>query len=65
MALAGAGIAWLPLSAANRDLAEGRLAVVGDGKWEVAVDIRLYRNAEDGRRDIDRLWAAAARLARS
>jgi DNA-binding transcriptional LysR family regulator len=63
MALAGAGIAWLPLSAAERDLAEGRLAVVGDRRCEVAVDIRLYRNAEDGRRDIDRLWTAAARLA--
>jgi DNA-binding transcriptional LysR family regulator len=45
MARDGWGIAWLPLSLAERELADGRLLRAGDTEWEVPVEIRLFRPA--------------------
>ncbi|MDB5457526.1 MAG: LysR family transcriptional regulator [Caulobacter sp.] len=43
MARDGRGVAWLPVSLAEQDLAQGRLVRAGGGDWEVAVDIRVFR----------------------
>lgn len=39
----GRGLAWLPLSLAREDLAEGRLVRAGGADWEIPLDLRLYR----------------------
>lgn len=62
MVLEGSGLAWLPQSAVRRDVADGRLVVLGDERHAISLDIRLYRNAESRRSDIDRLWSQAARM---
>ena len=43
MAKAGQGIAWLPLSLAEDDLAAGRLVRAGDGAFDVPVEIVICR----------------------
>lgn len=45
MARDGWGIAWLPRSLAERELADGRLLRAGDADWEIPVEIRLFRPA--------------------
>lgn len=58
MALEGHGIAWLPKSLVEADIAAGRLEVVAP---ELPMEIRLYRDAERGRGLLEKVWAAAAR----
>jgi DNA-binding transcriptional LysR family regulator len=43
MARAGRGVAWMPMSLVSRDLETGVLVRAGDARWEVPIDIRLYR----------------------
>jgi LysR family transcriptional regulator, hypochlorite-specific transcription factor HypT len=43
MAVAGRGIAWLPLTLIQSDLATGRLVRAGSGDWDIPVEIRVYR----------------------
>ena len=43
MARAGRGVAWLPLSLIKGDLEARSLLRAGDERWDVAIDIRLYR----------------------
>lgn len=57
MAREGHGAAWLPLTIAQDDLTNGRLIRAGPGRFDVAVEIRLFR-AEDCRSTAaDELWA--------
>ena len=59
-ALERQGLAWMPESAVRRELAEGRLVAAGGPEFAMDMDIRLYRAAERGGREVQRLWAAAA-----
>jgi DNA-binding transcriptional LysR family regulator len=43
MALTGRGVAWLPLTLIQADLATGRLVRAGSGDWDIPVEIRVYR----------------------
>jgi DNA-binding transcriptional LysR family regulator len=43
MAREGKGVAWLPESLIEDDLASGRLVPAGGDLWSVPMDIRLYR----------------------
>lgn len=43
MAVAGRGVAWLPLTLIQSDLATGRLVRAGSGDWDIPVEIRVYR----------------------
>lgn len=61
MAVEGQGLAWLPESSARRDLADGRLVRAGGGRWVVGMDIRLYRAADQGRPEVERLWSFISR----
>ena len=56
MALAGAGMAWLPESAIKVALDEGRLVRAGDVEWEESLEIRLYRAHGENRRVINEIW---------
>ncbi len=60
MALEGHGLAWLPRSLVRRELAEGRLTIVGE---ETPLEVRLYRNAGHQRGIVAAVWDAAERHA--
>jgi len=44
MALDGRGVAWLPLSLIDQELASGRLVAAGGPEWSIELDIRLFRS---------------------
>jgi DNA-binding transcriptional LysR family regulator len=46
MARDGRGLAWLPMSLLDEDLAHGALVAAGDADWSIPVEIRLYRPRE-------------------
>jgi LysR family transcriptional regulator, hypochlorite-specific transcription factor HypT len=60
MALEGHGLAWLPRSLVMRELTEGQLIAMGE---EVALEVRLYRNAGHRRATVVAVWEAAGALA--
>lgn len=60
MALDGRGIAWLPRTLVDEDLAAGRLVSAADASWEVELAIRLYRPREGLGHAAEAFWAAAA-----
>lgn len=43
MVLSGSGVAWLPESLMREELESGQLVRAGHARWDVALDIRLYR----------------------
>jgi DNA-binding transcriptional LysR family regulator len=45
MAVAGRGIAWLPLTLIQADLGNRRLVRAGGQEWDIGVEIRAYRPA--------------------
>lgn len=59
MALAGRGVAWLPTSLIAGELASGALVRAGDERWEVPVEIRLYRQNAEMAPTAEDLWRAA------
>lgn len=56
MARDGHGVAWLPASLAEPDIAAGRLVRAGGAEWDVAVDIRLFRPRARLSTGAERLW---------
>ncbi|WBY02500.1 LysR substrate-binding domain-containing protein [Ramlibacter tataouinensis] len=60
MALDGRGIAWLPRTLVEEDLAAGRLvAAAAEGPWAVDLEIRLYRQRDAAGRAAEAFWEAA------
>jgi DNA-binding transcriptional LysR family regulator len=43
MARDGRGVAWLPASLAEQEIAQGRLVGAGGPPWEIEVEIRVFR----------------------
>ena len=60
MALDGRGIAWLPRTLVEDDLAAGRLVPAADAPWHVDLEIRLYRQREAVGRAAQAFWEAAS-----
>ena len=56
MALAGRGVAWLPMSLVADELASGALVPAGDERWHVPVEIRLYRQHAEMASTAEELW---------
>jgi DNA-binding transcriptional LysR family regulator len=56
MALAGRGIAWLPSSLIQEELANGQLKLAGAKKWHLPIDIRLYRQSSEMTPAAEDLW---------
>lgn len=56
MARDGHGIAWLPASLAEADVAAGRLVRAGDAGWDIPLDIRLVRPRARLSRAAEALW---------
>jgi LysR family transcriptional regulator, hypochlorite-specific transcription factor HypT len=60
MVRAGDGIAWLPRTIAEDDIAAGLLVVTGDRKSAIPIEIRLFRPAARQRQEVEVLWSAFA-----
>lgn len=56
LALAGRGLAWLPLSLVEGELRAGTLVRVRDEAWQVPLDIRLYRQPVNMADAAEALW---------
>lgn len=62
MALSGGGVAWLPESLVREELANGVLARAGDARWDMQLDIRLYRQPALRHPQAERFWQCAEAL---
>lgn len=62
MALERHGVAWLPKSLVRHELAAGSLIATGT---EIALEIRLYRNAGHRRPAVEAVWSAAQNYSES
>ena len=60
MAREGKGVAWLPESLVEDDLASGRLALAGDETWSVPMEIRLYRPRARQSPAAESFWSLAS-----
>lgn len=58
MVLEGRGIAWLPRSLIDQDLHQGRLRVAGEPRWQVPLDIRLFRRRAEQSVAAEAFWQA-------
>lgn len=56
IALDGRGIAWLPKSLIDQDLATNRLAPAASDEWSVDLEIRLFRDRTPMGRAAEALW---------
>jgi DNA-binding transcriptional LysR family regulator len=56
IALDGRGVAWLPKTLIDDELASGRLVEAGDDSWRIAVDIRVFRHQATGHPVAERFW---------
>jgi len=63
MTLDGRGLAWLPRSLIEPELAAASLVEASDARWQVAVEIRLFRNPTVGSRVADVFWRAVQEAA--
>ncbi|WP_438767311.1 LysR substrate-binding domain-containing protein [Kushneria sp. TE3] len=64
MALQGVGMAWIPDFCIHEELASKRLVRAGDEKWNIPLDIRLYRCSLVHKPDVERLWHQLQKLPR-
>lgn len=56
MILEGFGMGWLPRALCREELAEGRLAMVGDPSTTSPLEIRLYRDRQNTKPTLQKLW---------
>lgn len=56
MARDGQGVAWLPLTFVEEDLAAGRLVRAGAAALDIPIEIALFRAPDRRSRAADRLW---------
>lgn len=56
MALEGYGTAWLPLRDIGAELQSGQLRRPYPGEWDIALDIRLFRPAEELPAHTETVW---------
>ncbi|MDM0029406.1 LysR substrate-binding domain-containing protein [Variovorax saccharolyticus] len=60
MALDGRGLAWLPRTLVEEDLAQGRLVISASEDWNVPLEIRLYRDRDLLGNAANAFWRLAA-----
>jgi len=60
MVLQGRGAAWLPHSLVAHELADGRLVAAADERWQVPIEVRLYRQRAELAPSAERLWQRLA-----
>lgn len=57
----GQGVAWVPASLADSDLANGQLAIAGSPDFEIPLQIRLFRPASKLSQQAERFWDIASK----
>ena len=60
MALDGRGLAWLPRTLVEQDLATGALVLAAGEDWSVPLEIRLYRERVSVGKAAEAFWRAAS-----
>ncbi|KQT11645.1 LysR family transcriptional regulator [Ramlibacter sp. Leaf400] len=60
MALDGRGVAWLPQTLVEEDLAAGRLVPAAAEDWSISLGIRLYRSRSSAGSAAEVFWRSAA-----
>lgn len=64
LVIAGAGVAWLPGLLTHAAVGDGLIVEVGAGRWDVELEVRLYRRRAGRVSEHARtIWERAARLA--
>ena len=56
MAKEGYGVAWVPESAAEEALQQGRLVRAGGDEWSAQLEIRVYRAQRSANAELNELW---------
>ncbi|RKR06161.1 LysR family transcriptional regulator [Kushneria sinocarnis] len=64
MALQGVGVAWIPDFCIREELRDGRLVRAGESRWDIPLEIRLYRCALVHKPGVERLWRQLQKLPR-
>ncbi|EWH02867.1 LysR substrate-binding domain-containing protein [Halomonas sp. BC04] len=64
MVLQGVGLAWIPDFCIRDELKSGRLVRAGDDKWDVPLEIRLYRCSLVHKPGVEKLWRQMMKLPR-
>ena len=59
--LKGLGVAWLPWSMVQGECKAGRMALAGDRRMEVKMEVRLYRPKRRLGALVEAVWKSAAR----
>ncbi|MEP2716582.1 LysR family transcriptional regulator [Pseudophaeobacter sp.] len=63
MVMEGFGLGWLPQELCKTELDEGRMQIVGGVEQRHALEIRLYRDRDNSKPTLDRLWQDMQALA--
>lgn len=58
MAVARHGLAWLPEGSIKPELKRKSLVRAGGSKWELSLELRLYRAIEKTRPEVEEIWSA-------
>ena len=61
MARAGDGLAWLPRTLAEEDIAAGLLVEAGNQQFTIPIEIRLFRPVARQRQAVEAVWSAFER----
>ena len=64
MVLQGVGLAWIPDFCIREELKTGKLVRAGDEKWDVPLEIRLYRCSLVHKPGVEKLWRQMMKLPR-
>jgi DNA-binding transcriptional LysR family regulator len=56
MILEGFGLGWLPRHLCAQELADGRLTLAGGSAFQTKLSVRLYRESENEKSTLNRLW---------
>jgi LysR family transcriptional regulator, hypochlorite-specific transcription factor HypT len=64
MVLQGVGLAWIPDFCIREELNSGRLVRAGSEKWDVPLEIRLYRCSLVHKPGVEKLWRQMMKLPR-
>lgn len=59
MALDGRGVAWLPQTLVDDDMAAGRLVAAAGDDWHIPLEVRLYRDRRPAGNAAEAFWSAA------
>lgn len=57
LVLLGYGMSWLPERNVATELAQGTLVRAGDTRWDVPMELRLYRHQSHHHAELDRFWS--------